>query len=196
MDRIRQEQDIILKSRYVTLRPPVREDWDVMLDWNDELELRYYSDDVYSGGDDIVGYKLEHLQQLYHGEDREKYHFIIDFQATTVGGCWLHKMDMDRIICRFPDLDLRRIDLFIADSIVWDKGVGTEVVRILTEFGFEQENADILLACDVPDSDLQSKNAFSKNGYVILDELILPQSTAKLYDLMLMRETYEDKSIS
>ena len=50
-------------------------------------------------------------------------------------------MNLQRILDQFPDKDCRRIDLMIGEKQLWGRGIGTEVIRMLTEFGFEKAAA-------------------------------------------------------
>ena len=42
------EHDVTLPGRRVVLRPITEEDWDILLKWNSDLEVLYYSE-----GDDV-----------------------------------------------------------------------------------------------------------------------------------------------
>ncbi len=46
-------------------------------------------------------------------------------------------MNIKRILEEHTDLDCRRIDLLIGEKEFWGRGIGTCVIRLLTEFGFE-----------------------------------------------------------
>lgn len=60
-------------------------------------------------------------------------------------------MNLKIILEKYLRLDCRRIDLMIGEKQFWRRGIGQEVIRLLTEFGFLKENADIIIGCDITD---------------------------------------------
>ena len=101
-------------------------------------------------------------------------------------------MNLERLLVRYSGLDVRRIDLMIGEKNLWGRGLGTEVVGLLTSFGFEVEEADVIFGCEIADYNPRSLRAFQKNGYEVESEL--PQaegSKARFrYDVTLSRERY------
>ncbi len=101
-------------------------------------------------------------------------------------------MNLQRILDQFPGKDLRRIDLCIGEKEFWNRGIGTQVIGMVTEFGFEQQKADAIFGL-VSDYNLRSRRAFGKNGYVVHQEVPEPEGAkAKVsYDLMTTREQFQ-----
>lgn len=172
----------------VTLRPMTEEDWHMLLKWNQDPEVLYYSE-----GADVSGYSLEDVQGIYRSTSRTAFCFIIEADGKPVGECWLQKMNLDQIREKYPGEDSRRIDLMIGEKEYWGKGIGTEVIRLLTEFGFVEQEADIIFGCHIADYNPRSLNAFRKAGYqVVLTEEAEPGNKAKHYQFVAI--TKEDWS--
>ena len=130
------EHNINLESGLIVLRPLTEDDWDILLKWNSDAEVLYWIE-----GDDVTSYSLEDVQGIYRGVSQNAFCFIIEFDGRPIGECWLQKMNLQRILDQFPDKDCRRIDLMIGEKQLWGRGIGTEVIRMLTEFGFEKAAA-------------------------------------------------------
>jgi len=164
------------------------DDWDILLKWNSDPEVLYWTE-----GDDVTSYSLEDVQGIYRGVSRNAFCFMIEFEESLIGECWLQKMNLERLLEQFQDKDCRRIDLMIGEKQFWGRGIGTQVIRMLTEFGFEQENADAIFGL-VSDYNLRSRRAFEKNGYVVYQEIPLPTGgKAKVsYDLIITRESFSN----
>ena len=182
------EHFITLKSEKVVLRPMTERDWDILLKWNSDSEVLYYSE-----GDDVQAYRLEDIQGIYRCTSQTAFCFIAAVDNWPVGEGWLQKMNLPMIIQKYPDLDCRRIDLMIGEKDFWGKGIGTEMIRLLTEFAFEQEHADRVFGCAIADYNPRSLRAFQKVGYQILDRHEEPAgSKARFcYDLSLTVGQYE-----
>ena len=162
------EHHITLQHERITLRPMTEDDWEVLLKWNSDSEVLYYAE-----GAEVKSYTLEQIQDIYRGVCENAFCFIIEFDGKPVGECWLQRMNLDRIIEKYPGIDCRRIDLMIGDKMLWGKGIGTQVIQLLTELGFEEEKADLIFGCDIADYNHASRRAFQKNGYQL--DAIMPQ---------------------
>jgi len=59
-------------------------------------------------------------------------------------------MNLPQVIARYPEgTDIRRIDMSIGRVDYWGQGVGTAMVKLLTEYAFTAEGADVLhCMCD------------------------------------------------
>jgi len=51
--------NITLKGERVTLRPMTESDWDLLVKWNSDPEVLYFSD-----GNDVDSYSLEEVQRI------------------------------------------------------------------------------------------------------------------------------------
>lgn len=187
------EWSIVLKSRRITLRPPEERDWEYLVRWNDDLEYRYFD-----GGDEAAAYILEHLQRMYDTGATGGYHFVVELNGTPVGGCWLHEMDLARIKQQFPNLDCRRMGLFISAREPTQPGVETQVVNLLTQFAFEEQDTEIVFCCNVDEQDPEYRRALESNSYITFGRNEEPSAEGyrASYDYLLMRETYDDARIA
>src|SRR6266496_2904718 len=150
---------ITLFGERIVLRPMTEDDWDTLLVWNNDPDVLYYVE-----GDDVSSRTLEEIQAIYRAVSQTAFCFIIEYDRQPVGECWLQNMNLDRILQKYPTADCRRIDLMIGQKELWGSGIGTEVVRLLTVFAFEHEQADFVFGCDVADYNLASRKVFQKVG--------------------------------
>lgn len=179
------EHEIILRGERVALRPLTEDDWDMLLKWNSDPDILYFTE-----GDEISMYTLDQIQRIYRGISQNAFCFIIKIDGKPIGDCWLQQMNLERILTAHPEDDCRRIDLMIGEKKWWGRGIGTEVIRLLTEFAFEWERADFVFGCDIGDHNPASLRAFQNNGYQVLIKTT-QQSGGKArycYDLVLSRE--------
>ena len=186
MDRL-SEHDIVLTDGPLRLRPMTEDDWDILLKWNSDPEVLYYSE-----GDDVKSRTLEETQGIYRGVSKAAFVFMAELDGRPIGECWLQKMNIDRIIQRYPGKDLRRIDLTIGEKELWGKGWGTKMLGLLSRLGFEREGADAIFGPFVADYNPRSRRAFEKNGYVVDEEIdVKPgRKASKEYDMMLTRDSW------
>lgn len=178
---------ITLRSGRLTLRPMTEGDWDLLLRWNSDPEVLYFSE-----GDDVASRSLEDIQGIYRSVSQSAICFIAELDDRPIGECWLQRMNMKRILQKYPDRDIRRIDLMIGEKELWGKGHGTEIIRLLTALAFEREGADLVFAYGVADYNPRSRRAFEKNGYRLDAAIDLPSGmkAQREFDLMLSREDY------
>ena len=148
-----------LKGERITLSPLTEDDWDILLEWNSDPEILYYSE-----GNDIESYSLKQIQDIYRGVSQNAFCFIIEYEGQPIGEGWLQKMNIIRICAEHPDQDVRRIDLMIGEKSLWGKGMGTDTIKTLIKLGFEQEKADIIYGL-VDDFNKRSIKAFEKAGF-------------------------------
>lgn len=187
MDTLR-AHNIILQCDDIILRPMTENDWEHLYRWNNDPEVLFYSE-----GSDVAGYNLADVQSIYRGVSQHAFNFMVEYAGRVIGECWLQRMNMARIVERFPDLDCRRIDMAIGEKEYWGQGIGTRMIRLLTAFGFKVEKADAIFGIGVADYNPCSRRVFEKNGYVvILENAEAAGGKAKVtYDLMLSSERYE-----
>ena len=186
---ILRKHNITLAGGNIVLRPMTEKDWDLLLKWNSDPEVLYYA-----AGGDGTSCSLEDVQDLYRSVSQAAICFIIEVDGKPIGDGWLQRMNMRELIDLFPGQDLRRIDLIIGEKDYWNKGIGTEVIGMLTRFGFEDEHADAVFGI-VYGHNPRSRRAFEKNGYTLYQEL--PSTSPKAdveWDLMITRETFESRS--
>lgn len=182
------EHKTILRGDLVVLRPMTEDDWDILLKWNSDPEVLYFCE-----GDDITSWDLEPMKKLYRGVSQKAFCFIIEFEAQPIGECWLQQMNLDRILVKYPGKDIRRIDLMVGEKHLWGQGLGTDVLRTLTRFGFEEQNADMIFGCSIADYNPRSLRAFQKVGYEMDAKIEVPpgKKARYEYDVAIMREKWQ-----
>jgi RimJ/RimL family protein N-acetyltransferase len=181
------QHEITLAGDRVVLRPMIESDWPSLLEWNSDAEVLYFSE-----GADVAAYSLEDIQGIYRGVSQSAFCFIIELNSQPAGECWLQRMNLDRILAKRPGQDCRRIDLMIGEKQLWGRGLGTDVIRTLSRFGFEQEQADMIFGCGIADYNPRSLRAFQKAGYQF-DAKVPEKPGMKaefVYDVVLTREEY------
>ncbi len=102
---------ITLVGARVVLRPMTEEDWNVLLRWHQDPEVLYYAE-----GDDVLSHTVEEVRQSYRSVAQSALLFIIEQDGEPVGECWLQRMNLERVLGRYPGRDLRRIDLMIGEK--------------------------------------------------------------------------------
>jgi len=181
--------NITLQGKRVLLRPMTEGDWEVLMKWNRDSEILYFTE-----GDGVAEYRPEEVQQIYRSVSQNAFCFIIELNGVPIGESWLQEMNLERILSQYSSQDCRRIDLMIGEKTLWGLGIGTEVIRLLAEFGFEREKVDAIFACDVADYNVRSIKAFQKTGFEVYATIPQP-STNKAryrYDLVLTRKKWDE----
>jgi aminoglycoside 6'-N-acetyltransferase len=180
------EHNITLHGEQVVLRPMTENDWDILARWNSDPEVLYFSE-----GGDVESYNLEEVQGIYRWVSQNAFCFIIEFNDQPIGECWLQRMNIERLLEKYPGKDCRRIDLMIGEKRLWGQGLGTDTIRTLTRFGLEEEGADMIFGL-VGDYNLRSVGAFKRAGYEIDAEVEEPpgEKATFSYDLVIRRQRY------
>ncbi|MBN1160771.1 MAG: GNAT family N-acetyltransferase [Dehalococcoidales bacterium] len=153
------EHTFKLKGDRVFLRPMTENDWAIVTKWETDPEILYWADT-----EPIESRTLEEVQTIFRTVSQYAYCFIIEFNNKPVGDCWLQEMNLERILKEYPGKDCRRIDLVIGEKGLWGRGIGTDVIRVLTRFAFGHEKADMVFGIS-GDYNKRSQRAFKKSGY-------------------------------
>jgi RimJ/RimL family protein N-acetyltransferase len=132
-------------------------DWEHVLAWNADPEVLVWSDETTEIRPE------EDTKNIYRSVSRFAFVFIIEYEGEPIGECWLQKMNLPEIIEQFPRKDLRRIDIMIGRKDLWGQGLGSDAIKTLVEFGFEQEGADGIFGIVGP-KNVRSRRAFEKAG--------------------------------
>lgn len=113
-----------------------------------------------------------------------------------MGESWLQEMNLEEVKAKYPHLDVGCIDLMIGEKDHWGMGIGTTVVRLLTEFAFRNQGVDIIYSPGIGNYNTRSINAFRKAGYQVVRKVkSRPGSKAEYwYDLILTREHFLEKT--
>lgn len=97
------QHNIKIQRGKITFRPMTEEDWEILLKWNSDPEVLYYSE-----GDNVKTYTLEQVRRIYRGISQNAFCFIIEVDGKPVGECWLQRMNLKRILEKYPGLDCRQ----------------------------------------------------------------------------------------
>jgi len=82
----------------------------------------------------------------------------------------------------YPDADIRRIDIVIGEKEYWGKGIGTICVRLLTQFGFEIEKADMIFFISM-DYNVRSCKTAERVGYKLLSKTEVEDNPKTKFEL-------------
>lgn len=171
------EHGVHLRGDRVTLRPMTEQDWPHVLAWNADPEVLIWSDGLTEVRPE------EDTKDIYRTVSLSAHVFLIELEGEPIGECWLQKMNLPSYLERFPGQDVRRIDLVIGRKDLWGQGLGSDTIRTLVRFGFEQEDADVIFGL-VEAGNPRSRAAFRKAGFACLG----PQMEGEARPLVLRRE--------
>jgi RimJ/RimL family protein N-acetyltransferase len=134
---------------------------------------------------------VEQLLDFHLTISTKAYCFMIEYAGRPIGECWLQEMNLERILKRRPGRDCRRIDITIGEKDYWGRGIGTEAIRLLVEFGFRRAQADAIFALDIVTHNIRSLRAFQKAGFEPYDAFAeSPREGARRsFDLVMVRTT-------
>jgi aminoglycoside 2''-phosphotransferase len=170
---------IILRDGELVLRPLTESDWPLLSRWNRRTEVLRWTE----GDAGAEPWPLEQVQRVYRGVAQTALCFIIKWRGAEIGECWLQRMNLDSISARYPDADVRRIDIAIYEPRLWSRGIGSRAIALLVRLGFEVEGADAIFGIVAHDNP-RSRRAFEKCGFS-LDQTFAFASGAT--DLQLVR---------
>lgn len=170
----------VLRGKRVLLRPMTEDDWEYLHKWNNDPEVMELADQG-----EFVEMELSDIQAIYRWISTHAHCFIIEVDGHPIGDCWLQRMNLKRIVERFPDEDIRRIDLEIGEKELRGNGYGTETIKLLVNFGFGKESADAIFAVVSADN-TRSLRAFQKCGFICHDS-IHSKDGASSCDLVIRR---------
>jgi acetyl CoA:N6-hydroxylysine acetyl transferase len=184
---------ITLGDADLVLRPMTEADWGILLKWNSDPQVLYYAE---SGN--IQAHTLDEVQGIYRQVSQTAFCFIAEVNGLPIGECWVQRMNLDRIMQRYPDQVCRRIDLMIGEKALWGKGYGTRMIRLLTGLAFEVEHADAVFGCEIGDYNPRSQRAFQKAGFRLDAQHEQPpgQKAKVTYDLVITRQMYLEQNNS
>ncbi len=161
-------------------------DWALLLAWNLDPEVTYFSE-----GADVGSYALDEVKRIYTTVSQTATCFIMEHAGEPIGECWLQEENLPRVLEKYPALDCRRIDLTIGRKRLWNRGLGTEAIATLTRWGFDCEGADRIYG-HVLGHNSHSRHAFERIGY-LLEETVPSTESARYdceWDLVFRREDW------
>jgi len=184
-EEIIRTHDLTLFAGRITLRPMSDKDFDILFKWNNDAEVLYFCE-----GDEVESRSMESVQGLYGYVSKIAFCFVIEYEGLPIGECWLEEMNLDHITEKYPNLDLRRIDIMIGEKDFWNRGIGTRVIERLVRFGFEDEGADMIFYLP-GDYNTRSIRAAEKAGFVLVDKIRNEECKKGEYDyIMAIRKEY------
>lgn len=128
-----------LRGERARLRPMTEADWPVISVWETDPEVVYWADTDAGSSTRTI----EEMKHIFRTVSQKALCFVIELDGHPIGDCWLQHMNLDEVLRRYPGMDCRRIDLALRKER-WGQGLGTDVIRTLLRFAFEQERADIV----------------------------------------------------
>jgi RimJ/RimL family protein N-acetyltransferase len=171
------------------LRPLTDEHLPLLYKWNADPDVLYWTE----GGEDIPrSYDADMVRRIYDGVSKNALCFLVEADDVAIGACWLQKMNLPQVKATYNNkLDVRRIDYAIGEKDWWNKGIGTQFVRMLVDFAFHGENVDVL-HCFCEDYNPRSRRVWEKNGFALIlsEPLPQPQKGKWQYHWRLTREGF------
>ncbi|MBQ7930502.1 MAG: GNAT family N-acetyltransferase [Clostridia bacterium] len=146
-------------SGTLVLRPASDDDILLLCELNSDPRALEWSD---SGAEP---YDEQTVREIWGYVSPNALCFIIEADGTPIGDCWLQRMNLPDVIAKYPQgTDIRRIDLSIGKVDYWNRGIGTEVIRLLADYAFREDSADVLhCMCDI--ANVRSNRIWQKNGF-------------------------------
>ena len=162
-------------------------DWDLIWRWNYNHDSKFFSEER-----KIFTYSPDQIQQNYRELSKDSFCFIIEANNEPIGECSFQNTIPERILKSHPVRRCRCIDLVIGEEKFFAPSYSMDVVRTLTKFGFEDQEADIIFACEVPGYDRNILRIFQKSGYQVYQKITRQagRKTHYIYDLTLTAEQY------
>jgi diamine N-acetyltransferase len=117
----------MIRGTRVVLRAIERSDLPRYVQWlNDPAVLEYFGQ--------VFPMSMPDEEAWYEGmlEDRTVRNFAVDLEGQHVGGAGFGRID--------PRNASAEVGLFIGLPELWDQGVGTDVLKTILRFGFEEMN--------------------------------------------------------
>jgi len=172
----------------IVLRPLSDEHFPYLYKWNADPDVLYWCE-----YDDVEAYSPEMVRQIYGIVSQNAFCFIVEVNGIFIGECWLQKMNLPNVTAMYPEgTDIRRIDMVIGEKDYWGRGLGTRFIKMLIDYAFTTEKADVL-HCFSEDYNIRSRRVWEKNGFKkILTEDIANSAKAKQqYHWRLTKEDYQ-----
>ena len=156
-----------LKEHTITLRPLNDEHLPLLYKWNTDPEVIYWNEGPNADPNEN---DPKTVQSIYKETSNAGYCFIIDINGIAIGECLLCKMTLPYIVEAYPTAtDIRRIDILMGEKSYWNMGIGSVIVQMLVNFGFQNEKADIIYGI-TGDYNKRSGRVFEKNGFQLFSK--------------------------
>lgn len=159
---------IKLEKQNIKIRELTSNDFQLMLKWlTDERVLEFY------GGRDKK-YTLESITKHYTKKWQDEIiRVIIEYNDNPIGYGQIYKMyDELYIEYQYPKSNniVYGMDQFIGETDYWNKGIGTEYIKMILEFLKEEKNADAVILDPIKNNS-RAIRCYEKAGFKIIKEL-------------------------
>jgi len=170
----------------IVLRPLCDDHLQFLYKWGADPKVVYWSD---SGNAEV--FDEEDVRNIIRNVSQNALCFLAEVNGVNIGNFWLQNMNISEVSALYPGLDVRRIDAEIGEKEYWGKGIGTEIIRMLIEFAFYGEDADVLHNF-AADYNLRSQKILQNFGFEPCGEDIVEDSlrAKKEYHYRMTRECY------
>ena len=177
------------KAYSIVLCPLCDEHLPILYKWNADPDILYWTDGEEYDADNVDPVRRVH--GIYGNVSKNAYCFLIKVDGIPIGDCWLQEMNFPEVTAYYPNCDVRRIDMAIGEKDWWNKGVGTAVIGMLTDFAFINEKADIMFNF-VGNYNERSKRVCEKNGYKSTTSIIFEDAEEnKGYHCVLIKDEHK-----
>ena len=164
------------QERDIRLIPMTDTHLPLLYEWNTRSEVLYWCE-----GDDVLTNSEEDVRNIYSSISHKAHMFIIVANGIAVGDCWLQDMNLSEINQEYCDKNTKRIDATIYEKRLWGKGIGRLVVQRLLEFGFKEQNADLIFAI-TEDYNIRCQKCIESCGFSFERKIAHPQTSKGLYE--------------
>ena len=149
----------------IRIRPIEERDFPLMLKWlTDERVLEFY------GGRDR-SYTMETLVEHYNDPaDEEVTRVILEYYGAPIGYGQFYPVHFSDFGLPETDETVFGMDQFIGEPEYWNRGIGTEYVRMVSKWLKQERNADAVVL-DPHKSNPRAIRAYEKAGFRVLAEL-------------------------
>ena len=178
-----------INDKHLELIPLLDEHLPLLYKWNNDPEVVYWAD---SGNFEVC--TEEDVRGIYSYVSAKAFCFLMVYDGTPIGDCWVQEMNLDHIKEKHPSKKVYRIDMTIGEKDLWGKGIGSAAVKELCDFAFCELSADImyLIFCDYNE---RSRKTATKLGFIeSCQKEVCDSDRAKLeYFYMMDRDRYIGK---
>ncbi len=174
----------------IRLIPMRDEHLPLLYEWNTRTEVLYWCE-----GDDVLTNSEQDVRNIYGSISQKAHMFIIVVNGTPVGDCWLQNMNLSQINEEYCGKNIKRIDVTIYEKTLWGKGVGRQIIRMLLEFGFHEQKADLIFAI-TEDYNIRCQKCIERCGFTLERKIAHPPTSKGAYEhcYTLPRETFMRQS--
>ncbi len=145
---------VFLESDRLYLRPHELEDADKVCQWLNDPEVRRLTGDIYPLARMVA---REWVEKWIREKDEISLSIVTKEEKKFIG--------ITAFLKRDPVNRHAELAIIIGEKEYWSKGYGTEVVKTLLEYGFNQLNLNMIYL-GVIDLNERAKRAYEKAGFI------------------------------